>query len=105
MTISKEHMFSCARISIEVDLEKWLLEAIVLTIDNWKHKQPLDYHQLPFKCKTWHGYDHFEKYYKNNAQPTPPTLEKEDQGWMMKMKMNPQQLAIALSSKLTPSTS
>jgi hypothetical protein len=54
-------MFACACICVEVDLEKGLLEAIQLTLDYWKHIQPVDYEQLPFKCKQCHEYGHFTK--------------------------------------------
>lgn len=38
-------MFSCARIYVEVGLEKGFPEAILLTLDNGKHVQKLDYEQ------------------------------------------------------------
>ena len=57
----KAPMFSCARICVEVDLEKGLPEAINLSIDGWNHLQTVDYEQIPFKCKYWHEYGHFEK--------------------------------------------
>jgi len=43
------------------DLEKSLLEAIQLTLDDWSHIQQVDYEQLPFKCKVCHEYSHFAK--------------------------------------------
>jgi hypothetical protein len=52
----KANMFACARICVEVDLEKGLPEAILLKLDNWKQVQKLDYEQLPFKCKVYHEY-------------------------------------------------
>jgi len=39
-----------------------------LKLDNWKHTQPLDYEQLPFKCKGCHEYGHFAKGCKKNKQ-------------------------------------
>ena len=54
-------MFSCARIYVEVDLEKGLPESIMLSIDGWNHLQIVDYEQIPFKCKYCHEYGHFAK--------------------------------------------
>ena len=45
----KSPMFSCARICVEVDLEKGLPEAINLSIDGWNHLQTVDYEKIPFK--------------------------------------------------------
>jgi hypothetical protein len=36
-------MFYCARICIEVDLEKGIPEVVLTSLDNWKHVQQLDY--------------------------------------------------------------
>jgi len=55
----KDNMQAYARISIEVDLGKGLLEAIKLKVDDWTHIQQLDYEQIPFKCKVCHEYGHF----------------------------------------------
>jgi hypothetical protein len=33
----KENIFSCARICVEVDLEKGLPKAMLITLNNWKH--------------------------------------------------------------------
>ena len=44
-------LFSCARICIEVDLEKGLPEAVNLEMDGWEHYQKVEYEQLPFKFK------------------------------------------------------
>ena len=57
----KAPMFSCARICVEVDLEKGLPESINLSIDGWTHLQTVDYEQIPFKCKYCHEYGHFAK--------------------------------------------
>ena len=57
----KAPMFSYARICVEVDLEKGLPKAIMLSIDGWNHLQTVDYEQIPFKCKFCHEYDHFAK--------------------------------------------
>ena len=57
----KAPMFSCARICVEVDLEKGLPKSINLSIDGWNHLQTVDYEQIPFKCKYCHEYGHFAK--------------------------------------------
>jgi hypothetical protein len=44
----KPPMFAYVHICVEVDLEKWILEAIKLVLDGWTHIQKLDYKQLPF---------------------------------------------------------
>ena len=55
----KDNMHACARICVEVDLGKGLPEAIKIKVDQWTHIQPLDYEQIPFKCKVCHEYGHF----------------------------------------------
>ena len=57
----KAPMFSCARICVEVDLEKGLLEAINISIEGWNHLQTVGYEQIPFKCKYCLEYGHFAK--------------------------------------------
>jgi len=57
----KGGQFTCARICVEVNLEKGLPEAIKLTKGNWSHIQELDYEQIPFKCISCHVYGHFAK--------------------------------------------
>ena len=57
----KGSLFSCARICVEVYLEKGLPEVINLNMDEWEHMQKVDYEQLPFKCKKCHEYGHFVK--------------------------------------------
>jgi hypothetical protein len=44
-----------------VDLEKGILEVVLISLDNWQHVQQLDYEKLPFKCKIFHEYGHFEE--------------------------------------------
>lgn len=57
----KDGLFSCARICMEVDLEKCLSRAVNFHMDSWSHVQEVDYDQLPFKCKLYHEYEHFSK--------------------------------------------
>ena len=73
-------MFSCARICVEVDLEKGLPESINLSIDGWTHLQTVDYEQIPFKWKYCHEYGHFAKSCPN--KPEKPTSDNPDnEGW------------------------
>jgi hypothetical protein len=57
----KGGQFTCARICVEVNLEKGLPEAIKLSLGEWCHIQELDYEQIPFKCLRCHAYGHFAK--------------------------------------------
>lgn len=59
--IPKVKQFSCARICVEVDLEKCFPSKILLSHGSWNHVQQLDYNQLPFKCRVFHEYGHFER--------------------------------------------
>ena len=52
-------MHACARICVEVNLGKGLLEAVKIKVDKWMHRQQLDYEHIPFKCKVCHEYGHF----------------------------------------------
>jgi hypothetical protein len=45
----RDGLQSCARLCVEVDLEKGLLEAIQLILDGWYYIQTVDYEQLSFK--------------------------------------------------------
>lgn len=64
----RKGQYSCARICVKVDLEFGLPEAIKLTMAEWSHVQELDYEQLPFKCKHFHGYKHFARNCKNKTE-------------------------------------
>ena len=75
----RKYQFSCAQICVKVDLEIGLPEAIKLTVADWSHIQELDYEQIPFKCRFYHGYDHFARgWYKIEEDKV---NEKEEQ-WM-----------------------
>jgi hypothetical protein len=52
---------ACARICVEVYLEKCLPEVIKLKLDNWTYLQEVDYEKFPFKCKLCHEYGKFSK--------------------------------------------
>ena len=73
-------MHVCARICVEVDLGKGLLEAIKVKVDQWTHIQQLDYEQIPVKCKVCHKYGHFanrcpKKIENENVEEQEPTWE------------------------------
>ena len=53
-------MFSCARIRVEVDLEKGLPKAINLLMEGWNHQQTIDYDHIPYKRKVCHEYRHLQ---------------------------------------------
>jgi len=57
----KGKQFSCTKICIEVDIEKGLPSEIVLTQEDWKNIQPLDYDQHFFKCERCHDYGNFSR--------------------------------------------
>ena len=81
----KAPMFSCARICVEVDLEKGLPKAINLTIDRWNHLQTMDYEQIPFKCKYCHEYGHFAKSCPKKPEKSNPE-ENPKEGWNVASK-------------------
>jgi len=72
----KGDQFTCARICVEVNLEKGLPEAIKLSLGEWFHIQELDYENIPFKCLRCHAYGHFTKSYPKTFGE--PRLVKED---------------------------
>jgi hypothetical protein len=78
MTILKEGMFSYAKICVEVNLDKGILETFLLTLDNWKHENLLDYKKLLLKCKVIHEYGHFAENCKKAVQGVPLVREKEE---------------------------
>lgn len=75
----KGDQFTCARICVEVNLEKGLPEAIKLTLGDWCHIQELDYEQIPFKCLRCHVYGHFAKNCPQAAEDKEPVKETEFQ--------------------------
>jgi hypothetical protein len=82
----KSNMYSCARIYVEVDLEKGLPEAIKLRLDDWTYIQKLDYEQLSFKCKSCHEYDHFSRNCLNNKQSQETDTPQQEEGWQQVRK-------------------
>jgi len=85
----KYEMYTCAKICVELDLEQGMLEAILLTLDKWTHVKHLDYEQLPFKCKIFHEYGHFENEWKTNHRENPTTSEQGEVWKIVKKKMHP----------------
>jgi hypothetical protein len=68
----KGEQFTCARICVEVNLEKGLPDAIKLSLGEWCHIQELDYEQIPFKCLRCHAYGHFARSCpKTSEEPGP----------------------------------
>ena len=55
----KGSQYKCARICVEVNLEKGIPEALKLTLGDWSHTQELDYELIPLKFYFCHLYDHF----------------------------------------------
>jgi hypothetical protein len=74
----RDGLQSCARLCVEVDLEKGFPEAIQLTLDNWSYIQTVDYEQLPFKCKACHEYGHFAKNVPRKRQINQKTKSKNN---------------------------
>ena len=50
-----------ARICVYMDLSKDLPEAINMNWDDEEWIQQIDYEQLPFQCRIYHEYGHFER--------------------------------------------
>jgi hypothetical protein len=64
----RKDQYSYTGICIEVDMEVGLTESIQLKVAGWSHIQELDYKQLPFKCRYFHGYIHFARHCKNKVE-------------------------------------
>jgi len=52
----RDGIFTCVQICVEVSLEKGIPEEIQLSLDDWKHIQPVNCEQLMFKCNKCHEY-------------------------------------------------
>jgi len=57
--IPKDYMFSFDHLCVEVYLEKGLPWSIILSFENKKYLQQVDYENLPFKCHHCHEYGNF----------------------------------------------
>jgi hypothetical protein len=75
----KGDQFTCARICVEVNLEKGLPEAINLSLGEWCHLQELDYEQIPFKCLRCHAYGHFARSCPKAPEEPGPAKEEDFQ--------------------------
>ena len=61
-----------ARICVYMDLSRELPEAISLNWEDEEWIQPLDYEQLPFRCRLCHEYGHFGRNFPNTSlRPNP----------------------------------
>ena len=63
---------SFARICVYLDLSKELPEAINLNWEDEEWIQPIDYEQIPFRCRHCHEYDHLGRNYPRMATNTDP---------------------------------
>jgi len=52
-------MYPCARICVEVDLEKGFPEAVQLSLDGWYFFDSIDHDKIPLKWHFCHELDHF----------------------------------------------
>jgi hypothetical protein len=74
----RKEQYSCERICMEVDLEVGLPEYTQLKVADWSYIKELDYEQLSFKCRYFHGYGHFAQHCKKKAEEEVENL-KENQ--------------------------
>lgn len=88
ITISQgnDNNFSCARICVEMDFAKGILEAIQLDFEIWSHLQVLYYKHNPFKCNFYHGYGHFAKNCRKSPTSQSPPIpllysQSNDEQW------------------------
>jgi len=74
-----QRYISYARICVYMDLSKELPEAIRLNWEDEEWIQPLDYEQLPFRCRLCHDYGHLGRNCPKNPlrNPGPQAREKE----------------------------
>jgi hypothetical protein len=70
----KGNIYSCARICVEINLEKGLSEGGATQYGGMKsHLQALNYEKIPFKCNTCgHEYGHFAKRFPIIQEIQPP---------------------------------
>ena len=80
----KGRLFTGARIYVEMDLEKGLMEALWINMVNWNRVQELDYVKTPFKCNSFHECGNFAKSFQRNQEkpllpkkPMNPNSQKE----------------------------
>jgi len=101
-TEPKGNIFHCARICVEVNLEKGLPEAIKLTLGDWYHIQELDYEQIPFKCLHCHVYGHFAKSCPKASEVAGPDKAEEFQTVTNRRRPTRRKEPFAQASKGTP---
>jgi hypothetical protein len=99
----KGDQFTCARICVEVNLEKGLLEAIKLSLGEWSHIQELDYEQIPFKCLRCHAYGHFARNCPKASEEPGPVKEDDFQPVANRRRQSRRKDPLAQAPKATHS--
>ena len=66
---TKHHRYTTfTHIFIYMDISKELSKAIILNWEDEEWVQPIDYEQVPFRCKKFHDYGHFTRNFPNMNQ-------------------------------------
>jgi hypothetical protein len=99
----KGDQFTCARICVEVNLEKGLPEAIKLSLGEWCHIQELDYEQIPFKCLRCHAYGHFARSCPKASEEPGPVKEDDFQPVSNRRRQSRRKDPLAQAPKATHS--
>lgn len=99
----KGDQFTCARVCVEVNLEKGLPEAIQLSLGEWRHIQELDYEQIPFKCLRCHTYGHFAKCCPKASEVAEPAKGDDFQPVTNRRRQPRRKESLAQVPKVTPS--
>jgi hypothetical protein len=99
----KGDQFTCARICVEVNLEKGLPEAIKLSLGEWCHIQELDYEQIPFKCLRCHAYGHFARSCPKAPEEQGPVKEDDFQPVSNRRRQSRRKDPLAQAPKATHS--
>jgi len=92
-------MYSCARICVEMDLEKGLREAVQIKIDEWSFRQTLNYEQIPFKCSICHDHGHFTKNCPKSQQYQPPPIAEPEIKTVTSKRRKPQHKGLPQPTK------
>ena len=79
--VDNKGQYTCARISVEVDLEAGWHKVVKITVEEWHHYKKLDYKKFPFKCRTCHEHGHFQQNF-----PKAPTRDKVEEEGLKEIK-------------------